>query len=353
VVHRDLKPQNILIDRDGQPRVTDFGLAKRTQADSQLTGTGQILGTPSYMPPEQAAGRSREIGPCCDVYSLGAVLYCLLTGRPPFQAGNPLDTLAQVLEQNPAPPRLLNAAVPRDLETICLKCLEKDPRRRYSSAAALAQELDRYLNAEPIEASSFNLLDRFASTLQRSRDDRELREWSAVLFWFAALVLLAEAAMFLLAWNAPPYPAASAGPVRAVQFLCMGAVLWRRRGNWAASLRSAGRQMLAIWLGFILACHVVVALLFGVELFSWTTDSPTPLLVYPTFLVLSGMAVFTMGANYWGYCYVWGLVFFAAALATPHSLAFGPLIFGALWAACLTTIGLRLRRLSRGLEPSP
>ena len=125
VIHRDLKPANILLDRTGRPRVTDFGLAKRVASDSNLTLSGQVIGTPSYMPPEQAAGHADQIGPSADVYALGAVLYALLTGRPPFQAATPADTLWQVLEQDPVPLRQLNPAVPRDLETIALKCLEK------------------------------------------------------------------------------------------------------------------------------------------------------------------------------------------------------------------------------------
>jgi hypothetical protein len=150
VIQCDLKPSNVLLDVHGRPKVTDFGLAKKLQADSGLTHTGQVMGTPSYMPPEQAEGKN--VGPSADVYALGAILYFLLTGRPPFQAATPMDTLLQVVRQDPVAVRQLNATVPRDLETICLKCLEKEPKRRYATALALAEELNRFLSGEPIVA---------------------------------------------------------------------------------------------------------------------------------------------------------------------------------------------------------
>ncbi len=161
VIHRDLKPANILIDAKGNPRVTDFGLAKKVQGDSGLTGSGQIMGTPSYMPPEQAGGKRGEVGPGADVYSLGATLYALLCGRPPFQAAMAMDTVIQVLTDEPVPPRRLNPSIARDLETICLKCLQKEPAKRYHSAAALALELARFLAGEPILARPIGAPARF------------------------------------------------------------------------------------------------------------------------------------------------------------------------------------------------
>ena len=151
-LHRDLKPQNVLIDAADQPRITDFGLAKIMKDDSRLTQSGVVMGSPSYMPPEQAAGRHGDVGPASDVYSLGAMLYELLTGRPPFRGATAMATLRHVMVAEPTAPRRLKADIPPDLETICLKCLEKSPAARYPTARALAEELDRFLKGEPIQA---------------------------------------------------------------------------------------------------------------------------------------------------------------------------------------------------------
>jgi len=159
LLHRDLKPGNILIDRDGTPFITDFGLAKRTDGRTNVTRTGAVLGTPGYMAPEQARA-DKAPTTAVDVWALGAILYERLTGRPPFAADTPLATLQQVLESEPARPRSVNTALDRDLETVCLKCLEKDPARRYGSAAALADELDRWLRGESIQARPVGPLER-------------------------------------------------------------------------------------------------------------------------------------------------------------------------------------------------
>jgi eukaryotic-like serine/threonine-protein kinase len=167
IIHRDLKPSNVLLDDQGQPYVTDFGLVKMLSGDSQKTTTGVILGTPSYMAPEQAAGRSARVGPLTDIYSIGAVLYECLTGQPPFREATPLDTVMRVLEGEPLKPRDINPKIPPALEAVCLRCLEKAPERRYPSAAAIADNLDRFLKGEEVEGLAGGLVPRLGRWLRR------------------------------------------------------------------------------------------------------------------------------------------------------------------------------------------
>lgn len=192
ILHRDLKPTNIVLDADGEPHVSDFGLAKILEDNINLTQSLAVLGTPAYMAPEQAAGHTRQLTITADVYSLGAILYELLTGRPPFRAETALATMRQVADQEPARPRLLNPRLDRSLETVCLRCLEKNPLKRYASAEALAEDLDRFARGEPVQARPVSQPERFW---------RWCRRKPALAGSLAALVLAVIAGFAGISWQ--------------------------------------------------------------------------------------------------------------------------------------------------------
>src|SRR5881394_385572 len=199
ILHRDIKPGNILLDAKGEPHLTDFGLARLVESESSVTQTLDVLGTPSYMAPEQAVGNNAAVSRVTDVYGLGAVLYQLLTGQPPFAGGTTYETIRLLLNTEPRPPRLLNPKIDRDLSTICLKCLEKDPKRRYASAVALADDLERWLKHEPIRARRTGLITRGRKWVRRNPT-------SALLA--ASLIALAAAAGWMI-WKSDELSRAS------------------------------------------------------------------------------------------------------------------------------------------------
>src|SRR5881227_2698376 len=188
ILHRDIKPGNILLDQKGEPHLTDFGLARLVESESSVTQTLDVLGTPSYMAPEQAVGNNAAVSSATDVYGLGGVLYQLLTGQPPFAGGATYETIKLLLDTEPKQPRLLNPKIDRDLSTICLKCLEKDPKRRYASALALAEDLERWLKHEPIQARRTGIFTRGRKWVRRK---------PAVAALIASLVAFAAA----IGWN--------------------------------------------------------------------------------------------------------------------------------------------------------
>src|SRR5438445_3799914 len=201
ILHRDIKPGNILLDTNGEPHLTDFGLARLLESESTITHTLEVLGTPSYMAPEQAAGNNAGLSSATDVYGLGAVFYQLLTGHPPFAGGTTFETVRLVLDTEPRQPRLWNPKVDRDLSTICLKCLEKDPQRRYSSALALAEDLEHWLKHEPIRARHTGVFTRGKKWVRRNPT-------TALLF---ALSLAFAATVGVMIWKSRPEPPPAAG----------------------------------------------------------------------------------------------------------------------------------------------
>jgi hypothetical protein len=349
VLHRDLKPANVLLAEPPPggtppaPKVVDFGLAKRLGGPDVRSERGAVCGTPAYMAPEQALGGAEGVGPACDVYALGAVLFECLTGRPPFQGKTRLEVLRRAVEDRPAPPRELNPTLDRELEAVCLRCLEKSPGRRYPSASALGEDLARYLAGEPVRARAAGPLERLARLFDRSRHADELRGWGATLTLFAAVVMTAQAVLFHLAWRGSPFLPVLA--VRLAQFALMALVVWGCRRRSAAFTSPAGRRLLAAWLGYLAACTAAAV--------AWAASGAKAdafeAALYPCWCVLSGLMFWLMGAAYWGRFYTYAVAFFALAAAAPLRPEWSPLAFGLLWGLTLLGAG---RRLSAAPAPS-
>jgi eukaryotic-like serine/threonine-protein kinase len=347
IIHRDLKPANVLLARGEvlEPKVTDFGLAKRLDELSQ-TRSGSVLGTPSYMAPEQAEGHLRQIGPRSDIYSLGAILYECLTGQPPFEAPTLLETLELVRSQDPLPPRRRHPEVPVDLETICLKCLQKDPARRYASADELADDLTRFLESEPIRARNPSLMDRVAWTLNRSRNLPDLQPPFALLMLIAPSFFLIQLVTFALVHGRPEYPWTAFVVTLITLFSVMTLYLLISGEGLRIPLNTTTRHLWSVRGAQLLGSTVLPVV-------SWLLQPPgspwNPLTVFPLWTVLIGVNFFALGGIYWGQFYLLGLAFIAMSVLMPLWLDLGPLAFSFLMSLTLTLI-IRHVRLWRAAQ---
>jgi serine/threonine-protein kinase len=335
VLHRDLKPANILIDAADHPFVTDFGLAKRVDVPSSLTHTGAILGTPSFMPPEQAAGTRGVIGPASDVYSLGAILYQMLTGRPPFQAASALDTLLLVLEQDPVPPRVLNPKVDPDLEMIALKCLQKTPELRYASAAALAADLEAYLSGNPISARSMNLWTLASRLLGETHHAVVLENWGTLWIYHSVALVVFFGLTNWLQWRGVterwPYVLTFT-----VGLGAWAAFFWqlRKRGG---PVTFVERQMAHVWGAGV----VSINLIFLIE---WLLGLPV-LSLAPFLAVSSAMLFMIQAAILSGWFYLYSAMMMLAIFPMSLFPRVACSIFGLVSAACFFATGLKYHRL--------
>ncbi len=340
IIHRDLKPENVLLTEAAEgsltPKITDFGLAKRLQDAAGRTRTGEIMGTPSYMAPEQAAGK-KDIGPATDIYALGAILYRLLTGRPPFRADTSLDTLMLVLEQEPLPVRSLNKSLPRDLEAIVLKCLAKQPSERYASAAELAGDLRAFLHGEAVTAKQVTWLKHLQHGLHRRHRDILSEGWPRLLLAVGLTILVgcALANYWELTLDSPHRLWAML-LTKLVQVVVMLFLAVRLRPFKERGMTAVERQvwnLVPAYYGAFLSLVIVNHFL------------TEPLPMAPVLAVLSGMGFATLGAAVWGWFYAWATAFFALAVlmvCLPFGLSYGLTLLGCGWFVALLVGGIQL-----------
>ncbi len=337
VLHRDLKPSNILIAQDGKPLITDFGLAKQVDTDDGLTRSGMLVGTPSYMSPEQASGRRGLVGPLSDVYSLGCVLYFALTGRPPFVAETSMDLVMLVIEQDPTPPRALRPRLDRDLEMIVIRCLQKPIDLRYDSAAALADDLDAYLADEKVAARSGHFGQVIARLFRETHHSGVIEKWGLLWMWHSLALLCA----CLLTWQLHALGVRERMVYIGVWTIGLGtwaAVFWRLRQR-LGPVTFIERQIAHVW-G---ASMIAIGSVFPLE---WWLGLPV-LLLSPLLGVISAMVFVIKAGMLSGVFYIQAFALLLCAIAMAVLPQWGHLIFGFVSAACFFIPGFQYARRSR------
>jgi serine/threonine protein kinase len=343
IVHRDVKPANVLLLADGTPKVTDFGLAKRVGGSDVHTQTGAILGSPVYMSPEQAAGALDKIGPATDIYALGVILYELLTGRPPFRGASLIETIEQVREHEPAPPRTLQPRIPRDLEIICLKCLEKSPLRRYESAAELAADLYNFLHGDPIRAHSATLLDQVARTISHHSFDERFRGFADRMLLFAPVPLVVHLIAYAILAGRPYYAAGMVITTACMFYTLLPALIITGTPTLHGLPTWQKRHFMTVWIGQLIAIAVI---LLVVTLFV-PRDRPQMLLMVYPLLATTAAISFLAHATEAGVYYMVGAILFGVAILTALTPYWAPLEVAFFMTANMTSQSLYLRRLSR------
>lgn len=334
VLHRDLKPSNVLLaGSEPVPKVTDFGLAKQTDRAESLTRTGAVVGTPSYMSPEQATGR-KDLTPAADVYSLGAILYELLTGRAPFRASNAVDTLLMVIEQEPIRPRDLNPNVPRDLELVCLKCLQKPPELRYPTAAALAGDLDSFLAGEPMSVQPGSFGSFVSRMMRETHHAAVLENWGLLWMWHSLMIFLLCLLTQAMAW----IDVDSHGAYLAVWgtgLATWGTIFWRLRRRGGPVL-FVERQIAHAWAAGTMASIG----LFIIEV----VQGLAPLTLSPVLAVVAGMVFFFKAGTLSGTFYLSGAAYFLTAVLMASFPRDQHLVFGIVSAVTFFVPGLKYYR---------
>ncbi|MEM6471465.1 MAG: protein kinase [Planctomycetota bacterium] len=340
IIHRDLKPENVLIASDGRPLIVDFGLAKWNRGGTMLTRTGQVLGTPNYMSPEQATGRDGA-GVLSDVYSLGAILYALLTGVPPHQGDTAAEVLRSVLQDEPFPPRGYRSDVSRDLELICLKAMRYESDTRYQTAEELADDLDRFLSGDNIRAATSGLIERVAREIVRDQHQPHFQSWHGTLVWLGVIIFVAHVAIFvLLQMGLPPIPAYWIP--RLTMFTLILLVIYRARDGSLSPRSIAERPVWSIWIGYLSSLAVMNVLLFIGRI--------EQAALFPLAAALSGFAFVAMAGHIWGGSAIAGLAFFALAPVTAIYRDVAPLLFGTMYLIAVFAISQHYRRATNRSE---